>query len=77
MFAAVAVKLTEVPAQIAPVGFGAIETVGVRIGLTTIVIVFDEAVVAEIHAPPVMLISHLTVLAFSNVLEVKIFEFVF
>ena len=39
----VAVKVTEVPAQIAPEGTAAILTLAGRLGLTTIVIVFDVA----------------------------------
>ena len=39
----VAVKMTEVPAQIAPEGTTAMLTLAGRFGLTTIVIVFDVA----------------------------------
>jgi hypothetical protein len=39
----VAVKVTEVPAQIAPEGTAAILTLAGRFGLTTIVTVFDVA----------------------------------
>ena len=39
----VAVKVTEVPAQIAPEGTAAILTLAGKFGLTTIVIVFDVA----------------------------------
>jgi hypothetical protein len=39
----VAVKVTEVPAQIAPEGTAAILTLAGRFGLTVIVIVFDVA----------------------------------
>ena len=39
----VAVKVTEVPAQIAPEGTAAMLTLAGKFGLTTIVIVFDVA----------------------------------
>jgi len=46
-FVGVAVKVTEVPAQIAPGGLAVIFTAGVRFGFTNIVILLEVAVAGE------------------------------
>jgi hypothetical protein len=76
-FVGVAVNIIEPPLQMGEGWFDVIETVGVSIGFTTNVKVLDVAIVAEIQEPPEIEISQLTVLPFSNVLEEKVFEFVF
>lgn len=77
IFVAVAVNIIEPPLQMGGGWFDVMETVGVTIGFTLNVTVLDVAVVAEIQELPEIEISHLTVLPFSNVLEEKVFEFVF
>ena len=57
---AVAVNSTLVPAQIAPDGLAVSSTVGVKLGLTVIVIILDVAVVADRQDPPLILISTVT-----------------
>ena len=52
----VAVKVTEVPWQTAPEGEAPMLTVGVTLGLTVIVIVFDVAVFVPRQVPPVTVI---------------------
>jgi len=69
----VAVKLTLDPAQIAPEGLAAIEHVGVRFGLTVMVMVFAVAVVAVKHVPPVTVISQVTSLPLARVVVVYVF----
>jgi hypothetical protein len=44
------VNVTEVPEQIVVPGFTEIETEGIRIGFTTIVIVFDVTVAGDAQA---------------------------
>ena len=66
----VAVKVTLVPVQMAPAGTAAIETVGVTLLFTTIVMVFDVAVVDDKQLPPVMLISQVTVCPLASVVLV-------
>ena len=66
MFPVVAVNATEVPEQIAPEGLAAMETVGVRFGLTVIVIVFEVAVGVVRQVPPVTVMSQATKLPLTN-----------
>ncbi len=55
-------NVTDVPAQIAPDGDAAILTVGVTVAFTTIVIVFDNAVVdVKQLPPPVIVIVQVTI----------------
>ena len=66
---AVAVNSTLVPAQIAPAGFAEIDTVGVMLEETVIVIAFETAVVAVKQLrPPVMVISTVTWSLFARLL---------
>ena len=67
---AVAVKVTAVPAQIAPDGDAAILTVGVTLALTDIVIVFEFAVLVKRHPPPVTVIVQVTALLLASELDV-------
>ena len=73
----VAVKVTDVPVQIAPEGEAPMLTVGVTVELTDIVIVFDVAVFALRQVPPVIVISHVTASLFASVVLVYVFELVF
>ena len=74
---AVAVNVTDVPAQIGPDGDAAMLTVGVTYAFTVIVIVFDVAVVDVKQVPPVMVISQVTVLPLASVDVVYTFDDVF
>ena len=56
----VAVKVTDVPWQIAPEGEAPMLTVGVTLELTDMVIVFDVAVFVLRQVPPVTVIVHVT-----------------
>jgi len=73
---AVAVKVTEVPEQII-VADAPIETVGVRFGLTVIVMALDDAVVDAKQVPPVMVISQVTELPLVKVVLTYVFDDVF
>ena len=66
----VAVKVTEVPVQIAPEGEAPMLTVGVTLELTDIVIVFDVAVFELRQVPPVIVMSQVTVLPLASVVVV-------
>ena len=70
----VAVKVTDVPAQIAPDGEAAIVTVGVTLAFTTMVSVFEFAVLLLKQPPPVIVMVQVTVLPFAREVEVKLFE---
>ena len=69
-----AVKATEVPGQMAPAGKAAMLTVGVRFGLTLMVIVLEEAVVVVKQVPPVTVMSQVTALPLARVVEVKVLD---
>ena len=56
----VAVKVTDVPGQIAPEGEAPILTVGDTLEFTVIVIVFDVAVFVLRQVPPVTVIVQVT-----------------
>ena len=71
---AAAVNSTVLPTQIAPAGFAVNVTVGVTIGFTTIVIIFDVAKVAVIQVPPVVNISTATVAPLVSVVVVNVLE---
>ena len=66
----VAVKVTDVPGQIAPEGEAPMLTVGVIVEFTTIVIVFDEAVFVLRQVPPVTVITQVTASLFASVVLV-------
>ena len=74
VLAAVAVNVTGVPAQIAPVGIAAMETVGVRLVFTIMVMVLELAVVAARHVPPATVISHVILSPVTNVVVVKVVD---
>ena len=68
-----AVKVTLDPAQIAPEGLAAIETVGVRFGLTVMIMEVEVAVVAVKQVPPVTVMSQLTEFPLARVVVVYVF----
>ena len=69
-----AVKVTLVPAQIAPEGLAAIETVGVRFGLTVMIMEVEVAVVAvTTGCLPVTVMSQLTEFPLARVVVVYVF----
>jgi len=70
----VAVKVTEIPAQIAPPGLAEIFTTGVKIGFTSMFMVLEEAVGEARQAPPLTVMSQVTVFPFANVVVVKVLE---
>jgi len=74
-FVGVAVNVTDVPAQIV-VALAAIETLAVRIGLTTIVTPFDVAGEPVKHGVAFDIITQVTTSLFANVAEVNVAEFV-
>jgi hypothetical protein len=65
----VAVNVTGVPAQIAPLGEAAIATDGVTFAFTVIVIVFDVAVFVLRHVPPLIVITQITWSPLASVLD--------
>jgi len=67
---AVAVNVTDVPAQIVFDGEATMLTVGVTLEFTDIVIVFEFTVLVVRHPPPAMVIVQVTVLPFASELEV-------
>lgn len=69
----VAVKVTEVPAQIV-MADAVIATEGITVVVTFIVMVLDDAVVEAMQLPPVMLISHVMVFPFASVELVNVFD---
>jgi len=69
-FDGVAVKVTDVPGQIAPEGEAPMLTVGVIVEFTTIVIVFDVAVFVLRQVPPVTVITQVTASLFASVVLV-------
>ena len=71
----VAVNVTEVPAQIVPAGTAAIVTDGTTEAVTTIVMLFDEAVVGEAQGSLDVRITVITSPLF-KVAEVNVFELV-
>jgi hypothetical protein len=73
---AVAVNVTGVPAHIGPVGFAAMETVGVVLGaLNVIEMELDVAVVdKKQEPPPLIVISQVTLSPFANVVVVYTLE---
>ena len=74
MLLAVAVNVTDVPAQIGPDGDAAMLTVGVILEFTTMVIVLDVAVVDVKQVPPVTVITTSTVFPFASVELVKVLD---
>ena len=70
----VAVKVTDVPAQIAPKGEAAMVTVGVMFEVTSIETTFELAELLLKQVPPVMVMVQLTVFPLASVVEVKLFE---
>ena len=71
----VAVKVTEVPAQIAPGGLAVIFTAGVRIGFTNIIILLEVAVTGETQFALEVMITF-TISPLTKVLLVYTGEFV-
>ena len=71
---AVAVKVTDVPAQMAPDGDAAMLTVGVTFAFTVMVIVLDVAVVDVRQVPPVTVITQLTASLLASVVLVNVFD---
>ena len=67
---AVAVNVTDVPAQMDADGEAAMLTVGVMLEVTDIVIVFEFTVLVVRHPPPVIVIVQVTVLPFASELDV-------
>ena len=74
VFDAFAVNVTEVPAQIAPMGFAVMFTVGITGRFTSIVMTLEFAVFELRHVPPVTVIEQDTALLFASVVVVKLFE---
>ena len=70
----VALKVTGVPAHIAPEGEAAIVTVGVTPELTVVTIVFERAVFVVRQFPPATLITQTTWLAFVSEFVVYVFD---
>ena len=68
--AGVAVKVTDVPAQMAPKGDAAIVTVGVMLAVTTMVSVFEFAVLLLKQVPPVIVMVQVIVLPLASVVDV-------
>ena len=67
-------NVTEVPAQIVLEGLTAMETVGVKLGLTVMAMEFEGAVVDVKQVPPAMVMSHVTALPLASVVDVKVFD---
>lgn len=67
----VAVKVTEVPAQIGPAGLAAILTLGVTLVFTTMLMALLVAVLGEEHAKSLVKI-HVTISPLLSVLVVKV-----
>ena len=68
----VAVKVTLVPAQIAPVGEAAILTLAGKLGLTVITIAFDVAGEPVKHGDAFDVITTVTESLFANVVVVNV-----
>lgn len=71
----VAVKVTEVPMQIVPAGTAAMLTDGITVAVTTMVILFEVAVVGEAQGELDVMITVITS-PLLNVVEVKVGELV-
>ena len=74
VLAAVAVKVTELPAQTGPAGSTDIEFVAVNNEFTEMVMMLETAVLLVKQVPPVIFISQEILSPFARVLEVNIFE---
>lgn len=72
-FVGVAVNVTDVPAQIAPAGLAAMETEGVTVGFTVIVIP-EEVAVADVGQATLLVITTVTTFPFVSVEDVNVDE---
>lgn len=70
----VAEKVTAVPEQTGPVGFAAMEMVGVNTGLTAIVTTFDVELLTVRQVAPVTVIVQLILSPLFSALVTKLFE---